>query len=297
VIHAFDDPVHAPLGLPAARAYSRIAPDAAHAQHMTTHIFLALGMWDDVVAQNTIAARLTNWRSGHYVSWHHYGLLQQGRFREAAEALRAARERWGSAAGMAGAALALMRAQQVVTTEGWDDPSLAWSIPLGAGMTTPRAIDEFGQGYAALRRGDRAGAASHHSRLAELAAAAVSGGSTPNARAVPGIMARELEAALLLADGKADQAIAALRQAAEEEAALPLEFGPPEIVKPSFELLGEALLAQGRAAEAVRAFTRALELAPGRVLSLRGLARAAEQAGDRALADRTRDRLARVFPR
>jgi hypothetical protein len=41
VIHAFDDPTHAPLGLPAARAYSRIAPGADHAQHMTTHIFLA----------------------------------------------------------------------------------------------------------------------------------------------------------------------------------------------------------------------------------------------------------------
>jgi hypothetical protein len=56
LIHSFDDPTHAPLGLPAARAYSRIAPDAAHAQHMTTHIFLALGMWDDVVSQNEIAA-------------------------------------------------------------------------------------------------------------------------------------------------------------------------------------------------------------------------------------------------
>src|SRR5262245_58028396 len=39
VIHAFDDPDHAPLGLPAARAYADIAPDAAHALHMPSHIF------------------------------------------------------------------------------------------------------------------------------------------------------------------------------------------------------------------------------------------------------------------
>ncbi|MEO6209475.1 MAG: hypothetical protein ABIQ10_05035 [Gemmatimonadaceae bacterium] len=55
VIHAVDDPAHASLGLAAARAYSRIAPDASHAQHMTSHIFIALGMWDDVIAANVRA--------------------------------------------------------------------------------------------------------------------------------------------------------------------------------------------------------------------------------------------------
>ena len=76
VIHAFDDPVHAPLGLRAARAYSRIAPAAGHAQHMTTHIFLALGMWPEVVKQNEVAlvanagnADRANWFAGHYTAW------------------------------------------------------------------------------------------------------------------------------------------------------------------------------------------------------------------------------------
>lgn len=44
LIHCYDDPAHAPLGLRAARIYARIAPDAGHAQHMTAHIFLALGL-------------------------------------------------------------------------------------------------------------------------------------------------------------------------------------------------------------------------------------------------------------
>ncbi len=89
VIHAFDDPVHAPLGLPAARAYSGIAPGAAHAQHMTTHIFLALGMWDQVVSQNIIAsgADRSQWKPGHYTSWLGYALLQQGRFKAAKDHL------------------------------------------------------------------------------------------------------------------------------------------------------------------------------------------------------------------
>src|SRR5262249_28129455 len=56
IIHAFDDPVHAPLGLYAAQQYSQIAPSSAHAVHMTTHIFLGLGMWPLVVSQNIIAS-------------------------------------------------------------------------------------------------------------------------------------------------------------------------------------------------------------------------------------------------
>src|SRR5215212_3057099 len=54
IIHSFDDPDHAILALPAARAYSAIAPAAAHALHMPSHIFVQLGMWDDVVASNVV---------------------------------------------------------------------------------------------------------------------------------------------------------------------------------------------------------------------------------------------------
>src|SRR4051812_1114785 len=55
IIHSFDDPDHAILSLPAARAYSKIAPSAAHALHMPSHIFVQLGMWDDVIASNVVA--------------------------------------------------------------------------------------------------------------------------------------------------------------------------------------------------------------------------------------------------
>jgi hypothetical protein len=84
-IHAFDDPIHAPLGLRAARLYSKIAPAAPHAQHMTTHIFVAMGMWDDVVSQNVVAAGHLHdqWQAGHYTAWLGYGYAQQGRFDEA----------------------------------------------------------------------------------------------------------------------------------------------------------------------------------------------------------------------
>ncbi|MGZ3427216.1 MAG: hypothetical protein ACXVCV_11240 [Polyangia bacterium] len=52
IIHAFDDPEHALLALPAARRYAQIAPEAFHARHMPSHIFVHLGMWTEAAAAN-----------------------------------------------------------------------------------------------------------------------------------------------------------------------------------------------------------------------------------------------------
>jgi Tfp pilus assembly protein PilF len=97
-------------------------------------------------------------------------------------------------------------------------------------------------------------------------------------------LATELRALLRAADGAGDEAATLLREAAEREASMPLEYGPPDLVKPPRELLGELLLAQGKPADAQREFTRALALTPRRTPSLLGLARAATAAGDTAAA-------------
>jgi len=102
IIHAFDDPDHAILALPAARAYSKIAPAAAHALHMPSHIFVQLGMWEDVVASNVVAYKAAvdladrkNLPRGredfHTLSWLHYAYLQQGNIAEADKALATAK--------------------------------------------------------------------------------------------------------------------------------------------------------------------------------------------------------------
>src|SRR5437588_9487468 len=93
LIHSYDDSIHAPLGLRAARIYAKIAPEAGHAQHMTSHIFLALGMWDDEVKANETAIDVVNRvrqkagkppaMCGHYNEWLEYGYLQQGRVADA----------------------------------------------------------------------------------------------------------------------------------------------------------------------------------------------------------------------
>lgn len=266
LIHSFDDPIHAPLGLPAARAYSGIAPDAAHAQHMTTHIFLALGMWDDVVSQNTLAANQTWWGPGHYTYWLTYALAQQGKFAEAERRIAEARDRMADRArpGTRGY-FARMWAQHLINAERWDHPMFGWDLDLGDVSPAARAAVAFTRGFAALRRGDPATA---RDALARVEAAR--GG---DARA-PDVLALELRALLTLEAGDPGAALALLDSAAAIEDALPMEFGPPDIVKPSHELRGEVLLALGRRAEARRAFEAALRLAPGRALALRGLEQA-----------------------
>lgn len=297
LIHSYDDPIHAPLGLRAARVYSEIAPDAAHAQHMTTHIFVALGMWDEVVSQNTIAAELTNWRSGHYTYWLEYGYLQQGRYREALAHLQAMRRdtehhggggrRWH---------LIRMRADYVVNTRAWNSPVLDWKIdPTDLGVEA-NAVEAYLHAFAATERGRRDDASRAIARLAELAREGES--DDPEQRtAVPAILEQQVRALVAATSGDIEAALGAARDAARLEAATPFEFGPPVMVKPSHELLGELLLRADQPAAAQRAFTQALARTPKRALSLMGLAEAAELAGDTEAAHRARAELKAVWHR
>jgi len=268
LIHAFDDPIHAPLGLPAARKYATIAPGAAHAQHMTSHIFVAMGMWDDVIAAN-IRARDTqdaeNARRdrpanvcGHYSSWLQYGHLMRGDTAQAAALLDKCHARVSAKpTGGEVAYFVSMRARQILDTEDW---SLAtrwtWSPPTagsGPGSTAAWTYG-FTNAFAALRRGDMAPARA-------LLATPIPNDDTSR------LHAEELRGLVALAAGQNDEGLRLLRAAADAEDALPYEFGPPSIVKPTHELLGEELTRLGRSDDARMAFARATERTPGRPLA------------------------------
>src|SRR4029453_9364724 len=94
IIHAFDAPDPRILALPAARRYASIAPEAHHARHMPSHIFLQLGMWPEAAASNLSAWESSvpwmkrkklspNVRDYHSLHWLMYVYLQQGRYNEA----------------------------------------------------------------------------------------------------------------------------------------------------------------------------------------------------------------------
>ena len=171
VIHSFDDPTHAPLGLEAARAYASVAPDAAHAQHMTTHIFLALGMWDELVQANERADGVVDRNRGerglpptdcgHYNEWLAYGYQQQGRNADSgalvAGCLDQAAEQPGRSASATG-----MRALHLASTEDFDGVVAGREVdtsPLtGEDRSTVLLVQHWASGFAAAGRGDAADA-------------------------------------------------------------------------------------------------------------------------------------------
>jgi tetratricopeptide (TPR) repeat protein len=285
LIHSYDDPIHARLGLQAARDYSKIAPDAAHAQHMTTHIFLALGMWDDVVSQNRIAVGLTSLLPGHYSSWLVYGLIQQGRLEVAREMMETMRSNVASGGTRAQlTALSEMRAHFLLHSEDSTGGTFGYQVS-SEKMTVPGQVAAvFTDGAIAYRRRNRDAVATAARELARLMESLrIDRGASDPATIAARVMARQLDGMSLFLGGSRDQAIAVLRGAAELEDAMPMEFGPPAIVEPSHELLGSMLL-QIDPAQARLEFERGLRLAPGRSRALAGLARAAVAAGDKATA-------------
>ncbi len=293
LIHSYDDPVHAPLGLRAARAYAKIAPAAAHALHMPSHIFLASGMWDDVVASNEASwaaadARVrrkslgVDERNFHALQWLHYARLQQGRFVEARRLLAMMEDdAKKSGSDRALGSLSAMRAAYAVETGcAKDSPAIDGKAPR----------DFFLSGFCAWKKGDAAGIASALSSLtaaagppspAEGGAHAHGGGMGgygPGGASVAAVLRQQVEALSLLQKGRTAAALARAKEAAAAEDAMSFEFGPPLVIKPAHELFGELLASQGRPADAQREFESALSHAPGRSLSLAGLARAAAAA-------------------
>jgi tetratricopeptide (TPR) repeat protein len=305
LIHSYDDPVHAPLGLRAARVYNQIAPAASHAQHMISHIFVALGSWDETVTANVKSFEVSVERANrkelptdahnfHALHWLEYALLQQGRYPEARKKLEKM-EKYGRASYSPRALwyYAAMRAGYGVETNKWDElpPSLGTT---GVGLTGT-AMDLFATGMGAAKTGNTKAAEEAlgqlRQRIAEARETDVAGTddysiTTQTDIETAAILARELAAQLLFDGGKVEEALMLLKEATTAEESLPFAFGPPTVVKPSHELLGEILLSLGRPAEAQEEFDKALQRAPRRTLSLLGLARAASQAGDTEAAQR-----------
>jgi predicted Zn-dependent protease len=110
------------------------------------------------------------------------------------------------------------------------------------------------------------------------------GGPTSYAAKPHVIREKELGALVRWAKGQKDEALQLAREAAETEKTLAAPSGPPEPIKPAFELYGELLLEAGKAKDAMQAFEQSLLRTPRRTPSLLGLARAAAAAGDQATA-------------
>jgi tetratricopeptide (TPR) repeat protein len=296
LIHCYDDPAHAPLGLRAARIYAKIAPDAAHAQHMTSHIFLALGMWQEAVQANIAAigdvdrvrkaAGKGPLGCGHYPSWLGYAYLQLGQMDKAKSTVALCRTAFESEAAMddpghsmvadesLSGSFANMRLRYLLDSGDWTGEIAGWTMPKNAGpgarldFAFARAVGEIMQGHRAAARPALAELEAVGHDVADIETK--SGASDPSYLVRPEIFILEVRTLLAEQEGEFAGAERLLRQAVGLEEKLPMAFGPPTIDKPTHELLGEFLLRRGRKDEAHAEFERALARTPGRRLAKQG---------------------------
>jgi tetratricopeptide (TPR) repeat protein len=317
LIHALDDPDHAALGLAAARALARSSPAADHAQHMTSHIFMALGMWDGVVRANEIAMKVVNAMlarrhreplyCGHYNVWLDYGLVEQGRLADAARLLQQCREQAANTQSTDGGqdvnrySFLTMWSQYVLSSGSCDDSVAAWQIDPGRDLG-PRLVYWFTRGFCAAHRRDLGGARAARSEFATVVqetAAWIAAADEPSPdltelRRAHALQA-ELDGMIAALDDKTEVEFADLRLAAVIEDSMAYAFGPPLVAQPSHELLGDESLHLKRFADARTQFRASLKRTPSRTIALLGLARAAAALGDTADAVRTYRQLTTIW--
>ena len=325
-IHGMDDPEHAAGALPAARVLAKIAPDAGHAQHMVSHIFIALGMWDDVVDANERSSGLTYAQEraagkptlacGHYPEWLQYGYYQQGRWRDARKQLDDCQRDapvvlvWlgahpGQQIHMEKTPEGLerfvdieritMRATMLIETAAAGAP-VPQLLADTAAAGRAAGMDAFAVGFAAITSGDAGTAQAQLARMREIAAQPKPATETLlHLTEYLGIGADMLEAMIDHRAGKLESAHNLAARAAAGDDALPFAFGPPTTFKPPHELAGELLLADKQPQAALAQFDLALKTAPKRTTSLLGRARALKASGKGAEAARAYAEIARIW--
>lgn len=323
-IHGMDDPAHAAGALVAARALSKIAPDAAHAQHMCSHIFMALGMWDDVVAANLQAVRLSDEHDraagqpvidcGHYNIWLQYGYEQQGRYKAAAETLAACQSTMKTALAWMDAnpglpdssatarqsrvgngkySLISQRGAFVIDSRQWNGVAANMTIGVPAHIYP---WDLFATGYAAAQRNDLPLAEDSLQKLRSFAQTYQSDPEASKEHETDLAVLSDLLGGLVSSkSGDMPNALAQVQRAATTYDAMAFDFGPPATFIPPQELLGELLLEDNQPQQARAAFAESLKRAPLRTQSLLGLARAQSKAGDKAAAIATYTQLLAIW--
>jgi tetratricopeptide (TPR) repeat protein len=319
IIHAFDDPDHAILALPAARRYASIAPEAHHARHMPSHIFLQLGMWPEAAASNEAAWESSdawmkrknlsvNVRDYHSLHWLLYVYLQQGRYNDAEKLLNLMKKVMSESTydnklrpGYYENNFANMAAAFVVETERWNLAAELFGESKAPATAEPTAMTGSHGSHNAAPAASGAGGATLRTSSASTTlplfirglAAAVNGSAVDqNINALQMVRSSrpasseifELEIAALSASMRKEheKAIELMKKATSLEEATNAPYGPPGLIKPSHELFGEILLRAGKPAEASEQFKVALLRQPNRARSLLGSARAAAQTGNQA---------------
>ncbi|HQM30017.1 MAG TPA: hypothetical protein PLR20_11765 [Syntrophales bacterium] len=300
LIHTYDYAELAEKGIPAARAYAKIAPSVPHALHMPSHIFSRVGLWPEMVEGNRasyLAAKgeLTEKTLGigtydalHAMDYMVFGFLQQAQDKAAKQLVDevASIKKVNVENFIAAYAFAAIPSRYALERGDWKQaarlelspPDLTWNK-----FPQAEAILVFSRGLGAARSGNTAAALKNVKRLQALKESMTAAkigywaGQTD-------FQIKTVDAWIALAGKRKDEAVKGMRAAAEAEEASDKHAVTPGNVLPSRELLGEMLMTLNRPEQAFVEFERSLKRDPNRFRGVYGAARAAELSGKREAA-------------
>jgi tetratricopeptide (TPR) repeat protein len=312
LIHSYDSPALANLALPAARSYAKIAPASAHAQHMPSHIFTRLGLWQEGIKSNLDAEAsakafaVRNHLSGawdeqfHAMDYLAYAYLQGaqdkhawGVIEELSRIEKAEPETFKVAY-----AVAAIPARYALERRRWDEAAKLTVLPDDTGIgsassagiylrTFPwqrfrwaEAHIHFARALGAAHTGDRSSARHEVEKLAAIEQALVAVKGDYDWGKQVEIERQVASAWLAHAEGHDDEALRLINGAADLDDATEKHPVTPGAILPAREQLGELLLELKQPVAALREFETSLRSAPNRFNGLYGAARAAMLAGD-----------------
>ena len=283
LIHAYDAPPIAQKGVPAARRYASIAPDAPHALHMPSHIFTRVGAWPDSATTNRRSADVAlKGKEGddalHALDYVVYAYLQLGRDSEARETVKEASGIPGHTPRfIAPYALAAMPARLAIERGAWREA--AQLQPQQSKFPFTEALTHQARAIGAARMGDAAAAKAEVEKIAEKRDALRAAKNDYWATEVE-VMRLSAAAWSALAENKNDEALTLARQAADLEDKNEKHPVTPGRLLPAREQLGDLLMEAKRPGEALREYEQSMKREPERFRGYYGAALAAEMSGD-----------------
>ncbi len=303
LIHSYDDPGHANLALEAADAYAVVAPDASHALHMPSHIYVALGMWDRVISSNidSYQASLNRMerknldndaRGYHAFHWLQYGYLQNNEMEKAKEMVLNMEQYVNEKTSSRGRVyMVFLKGTYLVESNDWDSPIANIEVDVSGLNISVQAQYQFIEGYKAFVKNNKHKLSEtinefqtkieKESTLVDYLDDGYSVCASPS-RIIPTqtnineslIMLAQLKALKSWLDNDVNETEVWLKESIEIEKNISYSFGPPVIQKPTHELYADWLMSQKRFKEANEHYEMTLKMATNRRQAIEGKTKA-----------------------
>jgi tetratricopeptide (TPR) repeat protein len=305
IIHCYDNPVLAEQGLGAARMYAKIAPASAHANHMPSHLFTRVGSWDESIASNLKSEQLaaeaeSTSKNGeardqrlHAMDYLEYAYLQSGRVKQA----KAVVDQMDGLPPIGGLtltndyAVAAIPARYALELGNWEKASDLTVKHNSVDWT--QGITWMAIGVGSARSGNLERAAQAEQTLTTLRDTVAKENNLYWSKQVE-VQRREVAGWIAEKGGKASDAIAMLRSAAELEESMDKNAVTPGPVIPAREMLAELLLKENHSGESLVEYESVLKISPNRFNALFGAANAAEASGNARSASQYFQKLTQV---